>query len=72
MSSAWTCTPHVAGEGTRLFDDIPKSYRLDLVSSTAFSNGTVGLTTAGTANPTAASPHAGCDGYARDCVIGGT
>ena len=29
--------PYVAGEGTRLFDDdVPKSYRLDLVSSTAF------------------------------------
>ncbi len=27
--------PYVAGEGTRLFDDVPKSYRLDLVSSTA-------------------------------------
>jgi dihydrofolate reductase len=35
--------PHVAGGGTRLFDDVPKSYRLDPVSSTAFSNGTVGL-----------------------------
>ena len=34
---------HVAGEGTLLFDDVPKSYRLDLVSSTEFSNGTVGL-----------------------------
>jgi hypothetical protein len=32
--------PYVAGEGTRLFDDdVPKSYRLDLVSSTEFSNG---------------------------------
>lgn len=29
--------------GTRLFDDDPKSYRLDLVSSTEFSNGIVGL-----------------------------
>jgi hypothetical protein len=35
--------PYVAGEGTRLFDDAPKSYRLDPVSSTAFSNATVGL-----------------------------
>ena len=35
--------PYVAGEDTRLFDDVPKSSRLDLVSSTAFSNGTVGL-----------------------------
>jgi dihydrofolate reductase len=26
---------YVAGEGTLLFDDVPKSYRLDLVSSTA-------------------------------------
>jgi hypothetical protein len=31
--------PHVAGEGTRLFDGVPKSYQLDLVSSTASSNG---------------------------------
>ena len=35
--------PYVAGEGTRLFDDVPKSYRLDLVSSTASSNGVVEL-----------------------------
>jgi hypothetical protein len=35
--------PYVAGEGTRLFDEVPKSYRLDLVSSTEFSNGIVGL-----------------------------
>ena len=35
--------PYVAGEGTRLFDGYPKSYRLDLVSSTEFSNGIVGL-----------------------------
>jgi dihydrofolate reductase len=35
--------PYVAGEGTRLFDGLPKSYQLDLVSSTASSNGTVEL-----------------------------
>jgi hypothetical protein len=35
--------PYVAGEGAQLFDDVPKSYRLDLVSSTEFSNGTVTL-----------------------------
>ena len=35
--------PYVAGEGTRLFGDVPKSYRLDLVSSTTFSNGIIGL-----------------------------
>ena len=35
--------PYVAGEGTRLFEDVPKFYRLDLVSSTEFSNGIVGL-----------------------------
>lgn len=35
--------PYVAGEGTRLFDDVPKSYQLDLVSSTAYSNGIVRL-----------------------------
>ena len=35
--------PYVAGEGTRLFDGVPKSYRLDLVSSTASSNGVIEL-----------------------------
>ncbi len=35
--------PYVADEGTRLFDDVPRSYRLDLVSSTASSNGVVEL-----------------------------
>ncbi len=35
--------PYVAGEGTRLFEDVPKNYRLELVSSTEFSNGIVGL-----------------------------
>jgi dihydrofolate reductase len=35
--------PYVAGEGTRLFDGDPRSYQLDLVSGTAWSNGTVGL-----------------------------
>jgi dihydrofolate reductase len=34
--------PYVAG-GHRLFDGVPKSYRLDLVSSTASSNGIVEL-----------------------------
>jgi hypothetical protein len=31
--------PYVAGEGTLFKDDVPQSYRLDLVSSTTFSNG---------------------------------
>ena len=35
--------PYVVGEGTRLFDGVPKSYQLDLVSSTASSNGIVEL-----------------------------
>ncbi len=35
--------PYVADEGTRLFDDVPKSYRLDLISSTAAGNGVVEL-----------------------------
>jgi dihydrofolate reductase len=35
--------PYVAGEGTRLFDGVPKSYRLDLVSSTASSSGILEL-----------------------------
>ena len=35
--------PYVAGEGTRLFDDVPKSYRLDLVSNTASKNGILEL-----------------------------
>jgi hypothetical protein len=33
----------LADESTRLFDDVPKSYRLGLVSSTASSNGIVEL-----------------------------
>ena len=35
--------PYVAGEGTRLFDGVPKSYQLDLVSSSPSSNGIVEL-----------------------------
>jgi dihydrofolate reductase len=35
--------PYVAGEGTRLFDGVPKSYRLDLVSSIASRNGILEL-----------------------------
>jgi dihydrofolate reductase len=35
--------PYVAGEGTRPFDDVPKSYRLDLVSTTPLNNGIVEL-----------------------------
>ena len=35
--------PYVAGEGTRLFDGVPKSYGLDLVSSTASNSGIVDL-----------------------------
>jgi dihydrofolate reductase len=35
--------PYVAGEGTRLFDGVPQSYQLDLVSSPASSNGVVAL-----------------------------
>jgi hypothetical protein len=48
--------PYVAGEGTRLFDGVPKSYQLDLVSSTASSNGIVELQyRRHTANPAAKS-----------------
>ena len=35
--------PYVAGEGTRLFDGVPKSYELDLVSNTASSRGIIAL-----------------------------
>ena len=35
--------PYVAGEGTRLFDGVPSSYRLDLVSNAASSNGILEL-----------------------------
>ena len=35
--------PYVAGEGTRLFDGVPTSYQLDLVSSTASSSGILEL-----------------------------
>ena len=35
--------PYVAGEGTRLFDGVPSSYQLDLVSSTPSPSGIVEL-----------------------------
>lgn len=35
--------PYVAGEGTRLFEDVPKNYPLELISSTQFTNGIVTL-----------------------------
>jgi dihydrofolate reductase len=35
--------PYVAGEGTRLFDGVPSSYALELVSSAASSSGIVEL-----------------------------
>jgi dihydrofolate reductase len=38
-----TLFPYLAGEGTRLFDDVGKSRQLDVVSSTTFNNGTIGL-----------------------------
>jgi dihydrofolate reductase len=38
-----TLFPYVAGEGSRLFAGLDKSCQLDLVSSTAFNNGTVEL-----------------------------
>ena len=38
-----TMFPYIAGEGTRLFDGVPRSYQLDLVSSVAASSGVVEL-----------------------------
>ena len=35
--------PYVAGEGTRLFDGVPRSYALDLLSSTPSPNGILEL-----------------------------
>ena len=35
--------PYVADEGTRMFDDVPRSYRLDLLSSTATRSGVLEL-----------------------------
>lgn len=35
--------PYIAGEGTRLFDGVPSSYQLDLVSSVPSPNGIVEL-----------------------------
>ncbi|HEX3493713.1 MAG TPA: dihydrofolate reductase family protein [Streptosporangiaceae bacterium] len=34
-----TLVPYLAGEGTRLFEDVGQSRHLELVSSTAFSSG---------------------------------
>jgi dihydrofolate reductase len=38
-----TLFPYLAGEGTRLFDDVGKSRQLDRVSSIGWSNGTIEL-----------------------------
>ncbi|MGE3074265.1 MAG: dihydrofolate reductase family protein [Dehalococcoidia bacterium] len=35
--------PYIAGEGTRLFDGVPKSYQLDLISSAPASSGVIEL-----------------------------
>lgn len=35
--------PYIAGHGTRLFDGVPESYQLDLVSSTASGDGVVDM-----------------------------
>ena len=35
--------PYIAGEGTRLFDGVPRSYQLDLISTAGSSNGIVEL-----------------------------
>jgi dihydrofolate reductase len=35
--------PYVAGEGTRLFEGVPSSYRLELISSTTSENGILDL-----------------------------
>ena len=48
--------PYVAGEGTRLFDGVPRSYRLDVVSSTVSRSGIVSCTTAGTAKSEPTTP----------------
>ena len=39
-----TVFPYLAGPGASLFADLPRRQPLELVSSTAFGNGTVGLT----------------------------
>ena len=39
----FTLFPYIAGEGTRLFDGVPKSYQLELVSNTASSQGVLDL-----------------------------
>jgi dihydrofolate reductase len=35
--------PYVAGEGKRLFDGVPRSYQLDLISTTTSNNGIIDL-----------------------------
>ena len=47
--------PYVAAEGTRLFDGVPKSYQLDLVSAPPPATGSSSCSTGGTANPAAQS-----------------
>ena len=61
----------MAGEGTRLFDDVPKSYRLDLVSNIASSNGILELQYRAAPLAQRPGPQGGRDGSARGRVIGG-
>jgi hypothetical protein len=61
--------PYVAGEGTRPFDDVPVSYRLDLAPRSA--TGSSGSSTAGTANP-AADMHDEWQSGKRQCLSEGS
>jgi dihydrofolate reductase len=51
-----TMFPYVAGEGTRLFDGVPASYQLDLVSSTPSESGIVELVYRRHRSPAAPAP----------------
>jgi hypothetical protein len=48
--------PYVTGEGTRLFDDVPTSYRLDLISRLPPPTSRSNCSTGGTANPARSVP----------------
>ena len=63
--------PYVADEGTRLFnEDIPKSYRLELISSTASSNGPSGCSSAVTATQRPTCTTSGTQASAATCPRG--
>ena len=62
--------PYVAGDGTRLFEDVPKNYRLDWSPAPSSVAGPSDCSTAGSAKPTAGLQTSGKQAGATTCPRG--